>query len=128
MKYEQTIEEKKENRKEYFKIVNKGRLSLRMNAEENALLEIQMKEEGWVSKSAFIKYKLFGYEPEERVEKVVKEMDTESIGILLRNQVLKLTNSYLYFQYRYEKDMNQHARLESTPTSGGMPPTGGTRP
>lgn len=107
MSNKQTIEDKKADRKEYFRNIDKGRINLRMTTDEKTLLEIQMKEEGWVSKSAFIKYKLFGYEPEERVEKVVKEMDSESIGILLRNQVLKLTDSYLYFQYRYEKDMNQ---------------------
>lgn len=102
-----TKEEKAENSRAYLKGANKNIVHVRMTPRESALLEIMMREDGWENRSAFIRYKLFGYKPEKMTEKIIVKSEPEPIGILLRHQLMDLASSYIYIRYRYDKDMNQ---------------------
>ena len=66
-----------------------------------------MKEEGWENVTHYIKYVLFGSNREKKVDKLIESKDPETIGILLRQEVMQLANCYVYYRYRYDKDMRQ---------------------
>lgn len=110
MKY--TNEEKKENRNAYFREANKNCLKIRVTPEEKTLLLQQMKAEGWMNITGYIKYKLFGLDPEDKLDKIIETKDAEAVGRLLFNQMLDYTNYYRYVCYRYDKDMTQLYREE----------------
>lgn len=105
MKYNET--EKKEIRKKYFEEENKKRLCIRISAQERAVLQNMMIQDGWTNTSAFIKFKLFGFDLEEKVDEMIDSKDPQSIGRLLHNQLMELTSVYIYLRFRYDKDMNQ---------------------
>ena len=99
--------DRKENKEQYLKSANKGRLTLRFSPQERSLLEVQMASEGWTNATAFVKYKLFGMDPEKEIDATIQKKDTNSIGIILKNQVMYLANCFVYYRYRYDKDMRQ---------------------
>lgn len=104
--------EQKEIRKQYMKTVNKNRVIIRMSPEEKTLLQEEMRQNGWDNLSGFIKYKLFGLDPDQRIDSLIKSGDPESIALLLRNRLMDLTGQYIYIRYRYDRDMNQLYREE----------------
>lgn len=104
--------EKKEARQQYQKMANKNLVHLRMSPEEKTLLQEEMRQNGWDNLSGFIKYKLFGLDPDQKIESLIKSGNPESIALLLRNQLMDLTGQYIYIRYRYDRDMNQLYREE----------------
>ncbi len=104
--------EKKEARQQYQKMANKNLVHLRMSPEEKTLLQEEMRQNGWDNLSGFIKYKLFGLDPGQKIESLIKSDNPESIALLLRNQLMDLTGQYIYIRYRYDRDMNQLYREE----------------
>lgn len=96
-----------EERKEYQKQADKLRISFRLGPKERTILEAEMKKEGWVSRSNFIRYKLFGSDIDERLENVIKTKDPETVENALRNTLLALSNQIQFFRWRYERDMRQ---------------------
>ena len=104
--------EQKEIRKQYMKSVNKNRAIIRMSPEEKTLLQEEMRQNGWDNLSGFIKYKLFGLDPDRKIESLIKSGNPDSIALLLRNQLMDLTSQYIYIRYRYDRDMNQLYREE----------------
>lgn len=77
-----------------------------------SLLEIAMKNEEWENVSGFIKYKLFGWNPQYKIEKIIKSKKPESIGTLLKNELDELNNNLEFFRFRYDNDMKQLYREE----------------
>ena len=102
-----TETERKEERKEYQKQADKLRISFRLGPKERTILDAEMKKEGWVSRSNFIRYKLFGSDIDERLEAIIKEKDPVTVENALRNTLLALTNQIQFFRWRYERDMRQ---------------------
>ena len=96
-----------ENKNAYLEQENKKRVSVRVNARERSVIEDMMRSEGWINMSAFIKHKIFGYDSEKKIDEIIDSGEPDRIGRLLRNEMMDLANSYIYFRYRYEKDMNQ---------------------
>lgn len=94
------------------KTVNKNRAIIRMSPEEKTLLQEEMRQNGWDNLSGFIKYKLFGLDPDRKIESLIKSGNPDSIALLLRNQLMDLTSQYIYIRYRYDRDMNQLYREE----------------
>ena len=94
-------------KKAYFQEANKNIFKCRMSAQERTLLQDMMAKEGWSNMSAFVRYKLFGFDTEKKINNLIESGDREAIGRLLRNQVMDLANAYVYLRYRYEKDMAQ---------------------
>lgn len=94
------------------KIKNRRPIQIRMNSQERSLLEDAMSKEDWENVSGFIKYKLFGYEPEERFKKMIESGDKQTIVIALKNSVLDLADKAAWYKYRYDRDMNQLYREE----------------
>lgn len=102
-----TEETRKENKREYLKGANKNIVGLRMTPDEKALLLVKMKEEGWENVTGYIKFKLFGIDPEKEIDAIIQKKDPVSIGIILKNHVMYLANCFVYYRYRYDKDMRQ---------------------
>lgn len=102
----------KEDKKNYYKMVNKKVVQLRMSANELALLQSMMHKMGAENISAFIRYKLFGLDPDRKVNELIKQKNTDDLVILLRNQIMDLTEYFIYYYNRYEKDMRQLYREE----------------
>lgn len=102
----------KEDKKNYFKMVDRKVVRIRMTANEMALLQSMMHKMGAENISAFIRYKLFGLDPDRKVNELIKQKNTDDIVILLRNQIMDLTEYFIYYYNRYEKDMRQLYREE----------------
>ena len=102
----------KEDKKNYYKMVNKKVVQLRMSANELALLQSMMHKMGAENMSAFIRYKLFGLDPDRKINELIKQKNTDDLVILLRNQIMDLTEYFIYYYNRYEKDMRQLYREE----------------
>lgn len=83
-----------------------------MSANEMALLQSMMHKMGAENISAFIRYKLFGLDPDRKVNELIKQKNTDDLVILLRNQIMDLTEYFIYYYGRYEKDMRQLYREE----------------
>lgn len=94
-----------ETLKNYHKIRDKGVIKLRLNAREKALLESTMRTEEWENISGFIKYKLFGWNPEEKLKNRLKKGDKETILSVLKNELEELNKNFAYIRFRYDKDM-----------------------
>ena len=101
-----------ENRKKYNEMANKNLVIFRTTPEERGLLESMMDKDGWENVSGFVKYKLFGMDPDRKVNELIERKNSSEIGTLLKNAVLDLTNYYIYVKYRYDKDMSQLYREE----------------
>lgn len=89
------------------KVKDKNRIVVRLNVYEQTLLQSEMRKDGIENTSGFVKYRLFGLEPEERVMRLVREANSEDVAILLKNGVLDLAENFIYIKARYEKDMRQ---------------------
>ena len=96
-----------QDKKEYFKMCNRKVTSIRLNAEERTLLQSMMRDDDWDNTSGYIKYKLFGIDTERKINELIKRKDIAELAILLRNEIMDLTEYFIYFRYRYDKDMNQ---------------------
>jgi len=83
-----------------------------MSANELALLQSMMHKMGAENMSAFIRYKLFGLDPDRKINELIKQKNTDDLVILLRNQIMDLTEYFIYYYNRYEKDMRQLYREE----------------
>ena len=101
-----------EERKEYQKQADKLRISIRLSPKERTILEAKMKKDGWVSRSNYIRHKLFGMDLNRRFKKAIQTKDPEIIENALRNTLLSLTNQISFFHWRYERDMRQLYREE----------------
>lgn len=107
-----TKQNQKADRKAYSKLTNQNIVRVRMSAKERALLRVQMSADGWTNISAFIRHKLFGFDPDRKVEALIRTKSPDSIALLLRYQLMDLTSQYIYIRYRYDRDMNQLYREE----------------
>ena len=105
MKY--TEIDKKAIRKVYQQHADQGRKCFSFTAEEKAMLERKMEEEGWTNAAAYIRYVLFGLDVDEGIESIIRSKDSDAIGRIMYHVVQDLTNRYEYYHYRYEKDMHQ---------------------
>ena len=91
---------------------SKLKTCISFNAEERALLDSAMQKDGWENISGFVKYKLFGWEPHEKVKKLIKKKNPDDILILLYNELKALNQKLEFINFRYNKDMNQLWREE----------------
>ena len=94
-------------KKEYFKSKDQMSVRIRLNSEEQSVLNSMMKEEGWENKSGYIKYILFGDDPEIRYDKIVKKKDPNELLKICAIQLRELNIFLKNIQFRYEKDMNR---------------------
>ena len=101
-----------EDKTQYNKYKNKSVFSIRFSPVEKSLLESMMSQEGWESMSGYIKNKLFGEDPDYKLQKRIETKDPGTIAITLKDNVLELVNQYDYVLYRYNKDMQQLYREE----------------
>ena len=76
----------KEDLKNYHKIFAQSRVAIRFSPKEMALLENWMRKDEWKNASGFIKYRLFGFEPETKLKKQIKEGVPEDILTSLKTK------------------------------------------
>lgn len=103
-----------EEKNKYFQAKNKRAVPIRFNPDELTLLQEAMKKDGWTNVSGFIKYRLFGFDCQPKVDKLIESKDKEAVGTLLLNTSLRLADSIEYLNYRYNRDMQQLWREEGT--------------
>ena len=106
------IKKKEADRQAYLQRANQDIVRVRMNAKERAILHVQMSADGWTNMSAFIRFKLFGLDPDRKVDALIKTKSPDSIALLLRDQLMELTSQYIYIRSRYDRDMSQLYREE----------------
>lgn len=99
--------DRKENNQQYLKGANQNVRTIRFTPDELAILEDEMRAEGWTNFSGYIKFKLFGFDTQKGVNAIVQTKSAESIGTLLKHHVMRLANCFVYYRYRYDKDMRQ---------------------
>lgn len=96
-----------EDRKARQRMYDRRTIQVRLNDKERSLLESSMRKEGWTNKNGFIRYRLFGLDPDQKVERMIEGKNPDDLVILLKNGTLELAEYFLYFYSRYEKDMAQ---------------------
>jgi len=99
--------DRKENKQQYLKGANHNIRTIRFTPNELAIIEVKMRAEGWTNFSGYIKFKLFGFGTQKGVNAIVQTKSAESIGTLLKHHVMHLANCFVYYRYRYDKDMRQ---------------------
>ena len=110
-----TMPLQQKSKKPYYRLKNRHSVNIRLNPEQESLLEIQMREGGWEKASSYIKYKqgLVG-DKEEIVDQIIRTNNPESILILLKNEVVKLAEQTIYFN-QIMITMIEQIREESHP-------------
>lgn len=101
-----------EDKKNYYKVQDRKTIKIRVNVAERSLLESMMREADWQNVSGFIKFKLFGQAPEQRLDEIIESKNRDDIVAILRNCVLELAEQHIYVLGRYNKDMGQLYREE----------------
>ena len=96
-----------EDKKAYFKVADFFSVKVKFNASENTLFEDMMSRMHATNKSRFIKLKLFGLDPDERLLGSISKDDPQLTVLALKNAVSFLGAQYAYFLQRYNKDMSQ---------------------
>ena len=89
---------KQENKKPYYRLKNRHSLNIRLNPEQESILEIRMRDGGWEKASSFVKYELgLVGEKEEIAEKIIGTKDPEKIIVLFRNEIIRLVEQTIYY-------------------------------
>lgn len=88
----------KNNDKDYQNLQNQKRIGLRLTAEERALMEIAMAEEGYSNVTAFIKHRVFGHHPEQKKRAIIQSHNSESIAVILKYKIMEMAE---WFHYTY---------------------------
>lgn len=101
-----------EDKSAYFRMADKFCVKIRVNPKEHTLLQSMMTREGWTSVSGFVRYKLFGANPDRKIQELIQRKNPNELVILLRNTMMVVAEGYLYYKYRYDKDMRQLYREE----------------
>ena len=98
---------------EYHRMANKNKISIKLNPEERALIEIGMIENGWDNLSGYIKYKLFGWELSSKRNAKISEKKTLAIPVILNSLLLDLIEHIRYFTTAFDKEIKA-INLDST--------------
>ena len=96
----------KEARKAYKKMKSGSVYRVSLNATEKTLLEKEMNDSGWGNISGFIRFKLFGEDPEKTFRKIITDKNPENIITALKNHLMELADIQIYLKSRYDKDMS----------------------
>lgn len=94
----------KKLKKEYDRRRNFVLISL--NSSESSLLEIEMKKCEATVKSSFIKYKLFGLDSEDKFQRTLSNVTSESdIKTIIEKEVKELNNAIDYINIRFNREI-----------------------
>lgn len=91
----------KNSDKDYQNMQNQKKRTLRFTAEERAIMEIDMAEEGYSNWTAFVKDHLFGQFGEKRKKRkkeIIQSRDNNTIAILLKHYIVDMA---AWFRYSY---------------------------
>ena len=71
---------------DYHTMSNKRKISIKLNPDERALLQLDMSQEGWSNVSGYIKYRLFGFDKTNaKKNALILKKDKDGIVTLLNN-------------------------------------------
>ena len=90
-------------------MANLSKISLKLNPDERALLQIGMIQEGWSNMSAYIKTKVFGIDPDKKRDRIIAKKNKEEIAIVLSNHIESLINYYHYVLKAFKKEVSQYS-------------------
>lgn len=94
----------KEDKQKYFQKADHYVAKIKFSATEMTLFEKMMQEMHAVNKSAVIRYKLFGLEPDKVLTDKIKDQDKETILLAIKNEISLLNANFSYIRHRYDKD------------------------
>ena len=99
-------EEKKAARRAYLHIANKSLVNIRLSASQSETLQQVMRAAGWTNMSAYIRYRLFGFDLDRKLDELIKTKDPNIIIILLLNHLKSLITRFEYVRFCYDLEMN----------------------
>ena len=106
--------EDKEIYSAYHTMQNKSKISIKLTADERALLDVWMHDEGWDNLSGFIKYRLFGMDKTARKRNaIVKERNAKSVAIILQHHLADLVNQYRFWRFACQKEIEKYSENTS---------------
>lgn len=106
-------EEKKAARRAYLHMANKSLVNIRLTNDQSKILQQDMQTDGWTNMSAFFRYRLFGLDPDRKLDELIRAKDPEFIALLLRGYVDELANRFKYVIFCNDQDMNRLYQKES---------------
>lgn len=113
MRIHYSNEEKEAARRAYLHMANKSLVNIRLTSEQSKILQQDMQTDGWTNMSAFIRYRLFGLDPDRKLDELIRAKDPEFIALLLRGYVDELANRFEYVIFCYDQDMSRLYQKES---------------
>ena len=92
----------------YHNMHNKSKISIKLTADERAILDVWMHEAGWENLSGFIKYRLFGMDKTTRKRNaIVRKGDAESVSMILLHHLADLVNQFRFWGFAYKAEINK---------------------
>lgn len=96
-----------ELKRKYNEISAKNLVHFRLNSQEASLLERMMKEVGFINISGFIKYKLFGVNPEGPYKRMLRSGDRNDIEIVMKNLIEEMNSTIGYLNYKLDFELRR---------------------
>lgn len=102
--------EDKEIYSAYHTMQNKSKISIKLTADERALLDVWMHDEGWDNLSGFIKSRLFGMGKTVRKRNaIVRKGDAESVSMILLQHLADLVNQFRFWGFAYKAETEKYS-------------------
>ena len=105
----------------YHKMQNGRAIRIRLTAGEQSVLEAMMNDEGWKNVSGFVRYKLFGLDPDKRlseaIEMGVRKKEPDNIHIYLK---ALLEDNLAFGRYVIERCRKDADALEADGEPAGL--------
>lgn len=86
----QIKKERTEDEKLYQRLKDKMAVKVRFSYKELSLLKMMMRDEDWENTAGFIRYKLFGYDPEKRLRSQLKKANEFDVITLVQELETRL--------------------------------------
>ena len=95
-------------------MANLAKISLKLDPDERALLQIGMIQEGWTNMSAYIKTKVFGFDPSKKRDRIIAKKNGEEIAIVLSNHIDSLISYNRYVLTAFKEEVLQYSIYDYT--------------
>ena len=98
----QIKKERTEDEKLYQRLKDKMAVKVRFSYKELSLLKMMMRDEDWENTAGFIRYKLFGYDPEKRLRSQLKKANESDVITLVQELETRLEDYEIRMMARIE--------------------------
>lgn len=101
---------KKQTELEALRLSKRKAYCLTLGPATTTMLENDMRKEGWDSAAAYIRFRLFGYDPESEYRKRILTGDREFIAEAMRNELVHLNGQLSYILEKFERNFEEFER------------------